>query len=86
MACGTPVISSDSASLVEIGGPQTPRFKPDDIDQMAQLMVSLLTDGNEANQLIEVNAQWAARFSWSRTVEQTLNVFRTTVSHQRRRS
>ena len=86
MACGTPVISSDAASLVEIGGPQTPRFKPDDINRMALLMLSLLTDGTKAHQLIEENAQWAAQFSWSRTIEQTLDAFRTTVSDQKRRS
>lgn len=85
MACGTPVITSDAASLVEIGGEQTPRFHPDDYPGMANLIVSLLNDPGQREALIETNRMWASNFSWEQTTKATLQSFQTTfVEHPRR--
>lgn len=75
MSCGTPIITSDAASLVEIGGDQTPRFHPDDCDTMAALMIDLLSDGHKSDALVETNLAWASRFTWEKTVDRTLEIF-----------
>lgn len=80
MSCGTPIITSDAASLVEIGGPQTPRFHPDDTEAMAALIVTLLDDEGKSHALVEENVTWASNFTWEKTVDRTLEVFRTTYS------
>lgn len=82
MASATAVITSDAASLVEIGGPQTPRFDPDDCTAMAKLMVQLLSDEKACESLVETNLKWASTFSWERTTAQTLDVFRTTSANR----
>lgn len=84
MASGTAVITSDAASLVEIGGPQTPRFKPDDVQSMADLIVSQLQDSPQREALVKTNLAWASTFSWERTTELTLQSFHTTfIAHTR---
>lgn len=86
MASATPVITSDAASLVEIGGPQTPRFDPDDCEGMASLIVELLGDEKKQHDLVETNLTWAAAFSWERTTSQTIDSFSTTYAQRMRRS
>ncbi len=76
MACGTPVITSDAASLPEVGGPHTPRFDPDDTAAMAAAIAGLMTDAGRWGELAEKGAAWAGNFSWERTAETTLQVFR----------
>lgn len=85
MACGTCVITSDAASLVEIGGPQTPRFHPDDVQGMANLIASLLRDAKQRETLIKTNLAWASTFSWERTTQLTMDSFRTTFNAHSRR-
>ncbi len=83
MACGTCVITSDAASLVEIGGPQTPRFQPDDYQGMAELIVSLLQEPARCSTLTQTNLAWASTFNWERTATQTLQSFGTTTRRTR---
>lgn len=86
MASATPVVTSDAASLVEIGGPQTLRFHPDDYQGLATLLVDLLQDREKKQEsLVKANLTWAASFSWERTTELTLQSFQTTYSTHKRR-
>lgn len=84
MACGTPVISSNAASLPEVSGPHTPKFDPLDIDQMTQAMEAVLDSSTDRERLAEEGLSWAAGFSWDKTVEETVQVFRRTLSGSRR--
>ena len=85
MASATPVVTSDAASLVEIGGPQTPRFHPDDYQGLATLLLDLLQDREKQESLVKANLAWAASFSWERTTALTLQSFQTTYSTYERR-
>jgi len=80
MACGTPVITSTSASLPEVSGPHTPHFDPDDSEVMKNSMLQAI--GNEDNReaLSAAGLQWAAGFSWEKTTEETLKIFRNMLS------
>ena len=80
MACGTPVVGSNVASMVEVVGPGGLLFDPDDVEGMAGALTLLATDECVRADLSERALAHAARFSWRRTAEQTLAAYRDTMS------
>lgn len=70
MACGTPSISSDAASLPEVLGDAAIYFSNNDIAQLKQklLYVSKI-DKSEQNRLIGAGIQQAQRFNWKQEAE-----------------
>lgn len=83
MSCGTPVISSHSASLPEVGGPHTPLFDPNDISGMKNAIIQVLSSKASREDLAQKGVDWASNFSWDITVEKTLDIFRKTVGEKR---
>lgn len=78
MACGTPVICSNAASLPEIVGDGALLCSPTDVGQWAAAMRELLGDGGLAARLGQRGLQRAAHFTWRRTAEQTLACYEET--------
>ena len=76
MACGTPVIVSNAASLPEVGGDAVLTVDPDDIDGLAAAMRRVLTDPALAADLRDRGLARAATFSWDRTARETVRVYR----------
>ncbi|MBO9335117.1 MAG: glycosyltransferase family 4 protein [Roseiflexus sp.] len=84
MACGTPVIVSNSSSLPEVVGatPGSPDqaaaliVPPDDADALAQAMLCLLSDADLRTELRARGLARARCFSWRTTAERTLAVYR----------
>ncbi|MBI5562909.1 MAG: glycosyltransferase family 4 protein [Deltaproteobacteria bacterium] len=80
MACGTPVISSNATSLPEVVGDAALTFDPLDAEAMSKRMEMVMDAGEEgANvraRLREAGVKRAALFSWKRSAEQTLDVYR----------
>ena len=79
MACGTPVITSTEASLPEVSGPHAPKVDPDDVGELSRMMEGILTDGKRAQELADAGLAWVKGFSWEKTLEETLEVFRKSV-------
>jgi glycosyltransferase involved in cell wall biosynthesis len=79
MACGTPVITSTAASLPEVSGPHAPHVDPDSPDELCLALEQVLTNEERRSELIRSGLEWAAGFSWEKTAEETLAVFRKTV-------
>ncbi len=75
MACGTPVVSSDASCLPEIGGSAAHYFDPHDTEAMAQELRAVWTDVELRAEMRTQGLQQAARFSWARAAEQTLEVY-----------
>jgi glycosyltransferase involved in cell wall biosynthesis len=75
MACGTPVVCSNSSSLPEVAGDAALLFPPDDVSALAQAMERVLTDTALQQQLRAQGLRQAARFSWERTALETLAVY-----------
>ncbi len=65
MACGTPVVASNAASLGEVVGQAGWTVAPDDEAALEEALVSLLSDANERAVRREQGLQQAARFSWA---------------------
>jgi len=70
MACGTPVITSSSSSLPEVGGDAAVRVDPHDAIELADAMYRVLTDTRLCEELSERGLKWVGGFSWRRTAEQ----------------
>ena len=70
MACGTPVITSSSSSLPEVGGDAAVQVDPHDAIELADAMYRVLTSAGLREELRARGLEWAAGFSWRRTAEQ----------------
>ncbi len=91
MACGTPVVCSDRASLPEVAGDAALLCDPDDIGGFAGAILRVLTDANLAENLAARGRERARTFTWARTARATLAVYeaarqpiRQAVDHERR--
>jgi len=76
MACGTPVIISNRGSLPEVVGDTGLLVNPDDPADVAASIERLLTDSALRSHLSAAGLARAALFTWRRTAEQTLAVYR----------
>ena len=74
MACGTPVVVSDCSSLPEVVGSAGFTLCPDDVEGIAGAIISCATEEKLRADLRRRGLVQAARFSWKRTAEQTLQV------------
>jgi glycosyltransferase involved in cell wall biosynthesis len=70
MACGTPVITSSSSSLPEVGGDAALRVDPYEAVDLSDAMYRVLTDADLREDLRERGLKWVRGFSWRRTAEQ----------------
>jgi len=70
MACGTPVITSSSSSLPEVGGDAAIRVDPYEAVDLSDAMYRVLTDADLHGDLRERGLKWVRGFSWRRTAEQ----------------
>jgi glycosyltransferase involved in cell wall biosynthesis len=75
MACGCPVISSNTSSLPEVVGDAGRLLPPDDESAWASALSQLLTDENSRDNMRRKGLQRAAEFSWERTARQTLAIY-----------
>jgi glycosyltransferase involved in cell wall biosynthesis len=75
MACGTPVITSNTSSLPEVVGDAAICVAPDDLAGWASNLRRLLSDEPMRTTLRERGLARAATFSYTRTATQTLGVY-----------
>jgi glycosyltransferase involved in cell wall biosynthesis len=76
MACGTPVITSNTSSLPEVVGDAALIVDPYDIDALAVMIKRALFDEDLRTDLRRRGMQRAAQFTWERTACETLEVYR----------
>ncbi|MCC2670823.1 MAG: hypothetical protein K0Q72_3294 [Armatimonadetes bacterium] len=76
MACGTPVITSNTSSLPEVVGDAAVTLDPLDVEGLAQAMLSLLHDDSRRAALAAAGPRRAAGFTWDRTARDTVDVYR----------
>lgn len=75
MACGTPVLSSDAASLPEVVGDAARLLPPANSEAWAEAITTLLGDDEARNALVERGRERVARFSWAKTAELTRRAY-----------
>jgi glycosyltransferase involved in cell wall biosynthesis len=79
MACGTPVICADTSCLPEIVGAAGVLCGPDDTGAWVQELRALLGDDREWQARRAAGLAQAQRFTWERTAQETLAVYRAVV-------
>jgi len=86
MACGTPVLTSRSSSLAEIGGEGAALLAdPSDEKALADGLVALATDDALRKRLRARGLERARDFSWERTGRETAAVYQEVYDEVRRR-
>lgn len=74
MACGTPVVTTNRASLPEVGGDAAICVQnPNNIEEIAEKILGGLTDENLYQELIRRGLENVKRFSWEECARETLN-------------
>ena len=76
MACGTPVVTTNVSSLPELVGADAFQIDPDDTRRMASPMIALTIQEETHNDMANRGYQQAAKFTWQKTAEQTLQAYR----------
>jgi glycosyltransferase involved in cell wall biosynthesis len=80
MACGTPVVVSNSSSLPEVIGDSGVLVDPYNVTALADGMRRVLADTALQDDLRARGLKRAAEFSWERSARQTLEVYKQVLS------
>ena len=76
MACGCPVICSNTSSLPEVAGDAALFFDPFREDQMAGAIERIMDDAPLRKTLACAGPKQAQPFTWDRSAQQTLELLR----------
>lgn len=75
MACGTPVITSNTSSLPEVVGDAGIMVDPYDVDGLADAMYEVLSIDGLREDMIKKGLERAKMFSWKKCAMETLKVY-----------
>lgn len=75
MACGTPAVTSNVASLPEIAGDAVIMVNPSDSQKIAKVVSLVLTKEKLRLSLISKGLERATHFTWKKTAEKILEVY-----------
>lgn len=75
MACGTPVITSNTSSMPEIGGKDAILVNPESCEEITDMMLRLETDNDFYERQRAVGLERAKLFSWRKTAENLLELY-----------
>ncbi|GAB4495023.1 MAG: glycosyltransferase family 1 protein [Anaerolineales bacterium] len=81
LACGTPVITTPISSMPEVAGDAALYVPPQDDAALSEAILRILNDPNLAQTLRARGLERAATFTWQRTAQQTLQVYRRVLAH-----
>jgi glycosyltransferase involved in cell wall biosynthesis len=83
MGRGVPVCCSNTSSLPEVVGDAGLMFNPEDVDDIRLAIGRLLADRRLAAELAERGRRRSRIFTWRRTAEATLDVYRRAIDERR---
>ncbi len=74
MASGRPVLVSDRGPMPEFGGQTVTYFDPEDVEQLVERWLSLLSDPEQGNRLTAAAIDRVSAMRWERTASSTWGV------------
>jgi len=80
MACGTPVVCSNVSSLPEVVGDAAILVNPENVFDIARGITDMLLDEELRARMIRRGREQAARFSWSWTARQVLEIYQDVIA------
>lgn len=76
MACGTPVVSSNTTGIPEVAGDAAVLLSPDAMDDHIDVITELLNDSQKRAQMSELGRRRASRYTWANSAQQMAEAFR----------
>jgi glycosyltransferase involved in cell wall biosynthesis len=76
MACGAPVIASDTSSLREVCGDTAVYVDPFEVESISESILMLLKDDRRREELKLKGLERSRQFSWEKTARMTLEVYK----------
>jgi glycosyltransferase involved in cell wall biosynthesis len=76
MACGTPVVTSNAASLPELAGAAAFQIDPGDTRRMGAAIIALCVQEDLHAEMREKGLAQAAGFTWDKTARETMAAYR----------
>ena len=76
MASGIPVVCADKAALPEISGGNAVFFNPDNIEEIADAIETVVCNKEVRAELIKKGTEWAKKFTWFNTAEKLVQVIK----------
>jgi len=80
MACGCPTLSSNMASLPEIGGKAAHFFDPKEIGDMAEAIKKVCEDSMYRQKLAQRGPKHAKKYNWDSSFKKHMDLFETVLS------
>ena len=74
MACGTPVVSSNTTSIPEVAGQAALLVNPNNHEELAEKIKNILDDNNLRQDLINKGLERVKEFSWDKCARETSDV------------
>ena len=75
MACGVPVVASNTSALPEVAGGAAMLVDPLDVEALARAVAKVLDDAALRGRLREDGIARAAEFSWQTAARRTLDAY-----------
>lgn len=75
LQCGTPVITSNTSSLPEVAGEAGLFVDPHSVEAIAAAIDTMITNDEKWSELKQKAQAQAAKFSWKKAAEETLQVY-----------
>ena len=85
MACGTPVVASNTSALPEVVGTAGILLDPNDVQAWTSALTGVLGDPDMARRMSEAGLKQASRFSWERTAAETLSILEAVAARKKRK-
>lgn len=76
MACGTPVITSNTSSMPEVAGENAILVNPESTKEIAEMMIRLEEEPKFYDQQIEYGLNHVIAFSWKETTKKLLGIYK----------
>jgi glycosyltransferase involved in cell wall biosynthesis len=83
MACGTPVVTSNSSSLPEVVGEAAIIVNPENVFDIARGMRDVLLDEVLRRRCVQLGLQQLRRFSWKQAAEQVVETYGQAAARER---
>lgn len=83
MACGVPVITSNTSSMPEIAGDAGLLVNPYEPQEITEAIKQILADEKLRNSLCEKGIQQASKFSWRKMAENYLELYKEIISEKK---
>jgi glycosyltransferase involved in cell wall biosynthesis len=78
--CGCPVVLSQSSCFPEIAGKACEYFDPANVDSIEEAIRQVIDNVPRRNELIALGKQRITLFSWEKTAQQTVEVYRSVLN------